>query len=179
MKPADVIGLDLSYSETGLSWAGGTRVVKTLPAHGCDVMRARRIWEEVMPCLEDSVVVWMEDVPPVGHAIHRLGVLQGIVRDRLMSLRVPVVRVAPGSLKKYATGAGNASKTAVVGECIRRLGYQGTNHNESDAIWLREMGLAAHGLPHTKVPKTNADALKAPGLREFLAEVWGGKEETL
>jgi len=46
-----------------------------------------------------------------------------------------------GSIKKAATGRGNASKNDMV-DAVRKLGYDVANHNEADAVAI----LLAHGV---------------------------------
>lgn len=92
---------------------------------------------------------------------HGLGELGGVVRLALWESGIPYVDVAPASLKKYATGAGNAKKDAVLGSAIRRLGYEGDDHNEADALWLRAMAMDHYGAPVVTVPAVNRSALAA------------------
>ena len=49
------------------------------------------------------------------------------------------------TLKKFATGKGNADKSAMIEAARQKLGYQGNSDDEADALWLwqfakREMG---------------------------------------
>lgn len=72
---------------------------------------------------------------------HQLGELGGVLRLWLHEQRIPYVEIPPAVLKGYATGKGNASKDDVFAETIRRLGYQGSDNNEADALVLATMGV--------------------------------------
>ncbi len=48
-----------------------------------------------------------------GYALTQLGELDGVIRTALFEAGVPFVEVAPATLKKYATGRGNATKPRV------------------------------------------------------------------
>ena len=52
--------------------------------------------------------------------------------------------MAPATLKRFATGKGNATKDATLAAAIRRFGFEGDDNNAADAWLLRAMGLAAY-----------------------------------
>jgi len=84
-----------------------------------------------------------------------------IVRSALEIHRpgLPVALVAPGALKRFATGKGSADKTAMVIAARDRLGYQAIDHNEADALWLRQIGMHLLGVPEVDLPKAHLTAL--------------------
>lgn len=92
---------------------------------------------------------------------HALGELGGAVRLELWDRGIPYVDVPPASLKKYATGRGNANKEQVLVAAVRRLDYQGADPNEADALWLREMGCDAYQTRPPRVPAAHQEALHA------------------
>jgi len=89
---------------------------------------------------------------------HELGEAGGVVRLALADADVPWCTVAPTSLKKYATGKGNASKEQVLVEAVRRLGYDGHDNNEADALWLAAMAVDHYGGP-CHVPQSHRAGL--------------------
>lgn len=58
-----------------------------------------------------------------------------------------------------ATGKGGAAKAQVLAEAIRRLDYQGHDHNEADALWLADMGARLHGYNRPALPGAHLKAL--------------------
>lgn len=78
----------------------------------------------------------------------RLGELGGVVRLRLFELDIPFVEIPPPSVKKFATGKGNAGKDQMVA-AAEALDAHVRNDDEADAFHLRRFGLCAHGLEPT------------------------------
>ena len=78
-----------------------------------------------------------------GSAVFDVAELGGIVRWHLHTLGYEYRIVSPSSLKKAATGKGNADKGAMLAAAIRKHGYEGSDHNEADAIHLAHYGEGA------------------------------------
>ena len=74
-----------------------------------------------------------------------------------------VVEVPPGSLKRYATGKGNAAKDAVLAAVVRRYPtVEVTGNDEADALVLAAMGARHLGEPvDDPMPKTHLAAMDA------------------
>lgn len=97
-----------------------------------------------------------------GNAVVSLGELHGVLKVALREAGVPVAVVAPGTLKRYASGRGNAPKELVLVEAVKRLGYDGSDHNVADALFLLHMALDYYGLPGAvQMPKAHRAALEA------------------
>jgi crossover junction endodeoxyribonuclease RuvC len=78
------------------------------------------------------------------------------------------LKVAPGQLKKFATGNGNASKTDVVLAVERRYpDARISGDDEADAVVLAAIGAAAYGEPFGPLTKVQS---------EIVAAVVAGKE---
>jgi crossover junction endodeoxyribonuclease RuvC len=90
---------------------------------------------------------------------HQLGELGGIYRMVCYDRRVPFVEIPPASVKRYATGNGNANKDDVLLAAVRRLGYEGRSKDEADALWILTM--ARHHYDHVDpgVPQTHLTGL--------------------
>jgi Holliday junction resolvasome RuvABC endonuclease subunit len=167
-----VVGLDLSYSATGLaSWDRSARVVKAQPPkYGPLITRCNKLasdlayftnqWRGPLG-LVDLVVI--EDQVHRSPAAAQLGVLHGVVRLRLLDLGVPVLMVPPATLKKYATGKGNASKPDIRMAVFRRFGMDIADDNECDAWVLRSIGRQVLGAPLVKMPAAHVEALAKLG----------------
>lgn len=162
----NVLGLDLSLTSTGAALPDGT--VRTLKsAHsGCERLRHLRdqvlqlTWMPVHAGPVDLVVVegYAMGSKRQSHS-YATGELGGVIRLMLHEARVPFVDVPPASLKKYATGKGNASKDEVLVAAVKRLGYDGACNDEADALWLRAMALDHLGEPAVKVPAAQRAAV--------------------
>ena len=147
----NVVGLDLSLTATGIATNGGTEVLST-KLRGCE--RLADLRDEVVGRCRRCGYIGQADANLVvveGYSFnsrnsqsHALGELGGVVRLALHEAGIPYVDVPPAVLKKYATGRGNAGKAEVLAAAIRRLGYDGHDDNEADALWLRVMGLDAY-----------------------------------
>lgn len=150
----NVVGLDLSTKRIGFAAADGELL--SISGHAGASDPYRRLHElqrdlvrafQLRPPRPDLVVV--EDyalAAPGRIALVRLGEIGGIVRTWLFEQDLPVVFVTPSSVKRFATGNGNAKKEQMIARAIE-LGARGNvNDDEADAFHLRRMGRAAHGL---------------------------------
>jgi len=65
--------------------------------------------------------------------------LQGQIKVVCEDLKIPYRAYSSQEIKKFATGKGNAGKPAVIKAAQNKLGYQGINDNEADALWALEL----------------------------------------
>lgn len=163
MTAPNVVGLDLSITATGIACADGTTLtVATKASDGderlLDIETA--VAEAVAPWLLDCAdLVVIEDLPTHARAAGITGMVHGVVRFSLWQWSMPYVLVPPATLKKYATGKGNADKTAMALALYKRTGLELADDNQVDAAWLRFAGLDALGFPAFELPKVQRDAL--------------------
>lgn len=68
-------------------------------------------------------------------AAHVYGGLLGTLTAWCEENKIPYEGVPVGTIKKYATGKGNASKEMMI-EGVKALGYDPVDDNEADAIAL-------------------------------------------
>lgn len=166
MSSPRVMGLDLSLTETGYALSGN-RVGRIRPGKRRGMERLLWLRAQVMTMVQenDQHIVYIEGYSfssRNSHA-HGLGELGGVIRLSLYERGIPYVDVPPSSLKKYATGKGNARKELVLVEAVKRLEYPGANDNEADALWLRALGMEHQGSPTVEVPKVHRKALEKIG----------------
>lgn len=162
-----IAGLDLSLTSTGIATVDGTCTVGARHVtHPGDQLIARclHVRQQIadVTCAHgwpDLVVI--EDLVVRSQAAATLGVLHGVVRNWLWTAGVTIQLVPPATLKKFATGRGNANKDAVRDAARDRGGLPaGVTSDECDAWWLREIGLHLTGDPDAvEVPKTHLAAL--------------------
>ena len=165
------VGLDLSLTAAG--WAiiydDGLHQTGTF---GDDInddhiaLRLRR-WaghlNHVIPYTREGLHIIVEDLPrSVKHGGPALGMVHAMFWKTLGERSIPydtVTVVPPNTLKMYATGKGTASKSLVLVEAVKRLGYDGHDDNEADALWLADLGARLDGLDRPALPAGHLKAL--------------------
>lgn len=171
-----VVALDASLTAFGLADSARPTEPWVLkpPAALRSWPRIHWLYKAVMQVCEPADLVVRE-----GYAYHSTtnavaaGELGGVIGYGLWARGTPLVTIAPSSLKKIATGVGKGPKAGVLVEAVKRLGYQGSDDNESDALWLLQAALHHYDLPgKVDLPKTHTEKLgnlKWPALEELAA----------
>lgn len=188
-----VVGLDLSLSSTGIALPDGHIITHgySLPKDATVAERVARIThlrERVLTAvmhgpwqphpdgggrqqLTDLVVVeGFSFGSPQGAT--EAGGLGWTLRIALTEARVPFAVVPPSTLKKFATGKGNAGKDDMKLAALQRFGltFTGTGSGDRcDARWLQEMGLHHLGAPTVDLPAVNVSALAKVAWPEAVA----------
>lgn len=152
----NLLAIDPSLSCWGIAIPGA---VTSWKPHSRGVERldgATRHLERLVATHEPALVVLEGYSYASAQKAHQIGEMGGVLRLHLHRLGMPFIEVPPSSLKKWATGRGNAGKEEVLAEAIRRLGYDGHSNDEADALWLLHMAGSAYGLPWAAtVPKSH------------------------
>jgi len=65
--------------------------------------------------------------------------LQGQIKIICEDHKIQYRAYSSQEIKKFATGKGNCGKPAMISAAQQKLGYQGENDNEADALWLLEL----------------------------------------
>lgn len=168
-----ILALDMSLTRTG--WAvGAARVglytTGVIPAPGKEIKGVERIDKILRTVLElaegKDLVVFEGYSFGSNMAYAREGAeLRGVVCWALWRKGKTVMDIPPSNLKKYATGSdkknanGDDKKIEVLKAAWDRLGYRGSDHNESDALWLLAMAKDHYGTMLAPVPAHNRGAL--------------------
>lgn len=158
---ADFCGLDLSLTGTGIACADHVDVLK--PPKGCsgesrlDWIRSEIL--EHLPGTTYTLVVIEGYSYASPHGAHQLGELGGLIRWTLWNRGTPFVEIPPATLKKFATGKGNAPKDGMLSAAVRN-GYDGSDNNGADAWWLRQMGVGAYQIPPVGTPAYRLEAME-------------------
>jgi crossover junction endodeoxyribonuclease RuvC len=163
-----VIGLDLSLASTGVAGnAGGgwvARIRTQASTEPAQLARLRWIRGAVMDYVRHADLVMVEGLAmasTTGRHLTRAG-LWHMVMDRIDAAGIPWSEVSPGTLKRYATGKGNASKDAVLAAVVRRFpAVEVTNADQADALVLAAMGADHLGHPLVPMPAAHRAALDA------------------
>lgn len=156
-----ITGLDLAIGATGICLPNGTAAT-IKPALKEDA-RLTEIRNKIGALLGDNPtdIVVLEDVPATmkGAAGKVIPMLHGAVRAMLLDIGLPYVVVPPSTLKAYATGKGNADKTAMAMAAYKRSTREFADDNQTDAAWLRWAGLDHYGQPEFTLPQAQRDRL--------------------
>jgi len=160
-----VMGLDPSLSATGVADRfGRLHVLKQKPADGD--RRLVMIKNDVVNMAAGSDLIVMEDLPKNAMAAGVTGMVQGVIREALQDRDWPYVTVTPATLKKFATGKGNAKKPDMRQAWLEFSGEDVADDNKVDAAWLRVMGLYLTGQLGQA-----AEHWEAPGLQALKPQV--------
>ncbi|HLM68178.1 MAG TPA: crossover junction endodeoxyribonuclease RuvC [Longimicrobium sp.] len=164
-----IAAFDLSLTQTGYAvvdtnWAVRQALVGVVRTSLTGMARLDHVRKQVMQRVEGADAVVLEGYSYGQRAgtsqAHSTGELGGVIRLSLWRANIPFVDIAPTKLKKYATGSGKGGKHGPLVEAVKRLGYDGSNDNEADALWLLHMGLDAYGLGWAKLPEAHREALQ-------------------
>lgn len=156
-----VIGLDLSLTETGIATTAGQTTIKTSPDTRLED-RLLTIRDSIYRTISDAgsnPLVVIENYVTRSPAASILGMVHGVIRVHLHEHHIPYVLIPPASLKRYATGKGNATKPDIRVAILQRYSQDIRNDNACDAFVLRAMGLDALGTPLAALPQTHRQAL--------------------
>jgi Holliday junction resolvasome RuvABC endonuclease subunit len=155
-----VVALDLSLTATGV--ADTLRAPYTIsPPDG--VRGAARLYvlqSRIRAATTGADLVLLEGYAYGAQGrVFDIGELGGVVRLALYCARIPMAEASPATIKTLATGRGDAPKERVLHAAWKRLGYEGHDHNQADALWLLELALQYHKLSLTELPKDHLRAL--------------------
>lgn len=99
-------------------------------------MRFLRFRDQLIAINPD--VVYYEEV--AAHkgtaAAHIYGGLVATIQTFCEERSIPYAGIPVGTIKKFATGKGNANKEAMIEAARAKYGYEGNNDNEADALHL-------------------------------------------
>lgn len=168
---AHIVGIDLSLTGTGIATVGNSVNVLTLKSKGNAnatlderALRLHNLTLDVVTraVFGDTVVIEQPAYGQTGGSHHDRSGLWWLVVDALIPEVDRLIEVTPQTVKKYATGKGNASKDEVVIAVTRRYPHiPVANNNEADALVLAAIGARLSGNPiEESLPVANLDALE-------------------
>lgn len=103
-----------------------------------------RGWLKNFPCLIPHVIVYEQAHHRGGHATALINKMIGEVEAFAAEVEAEVLPVHSGTLKKFATGKGNAKKPEMI-EAARERGWNPEDDNEADAALLLEYAIKECG----------------------------------
>lgn len=174
ISPFTFIGLDLSLTGTGIAVISPDAVTTyTVGSKGHDgdtyPVRQQRLATMKSRVLQhvpdsESVILAMEgpSFGSTGGSAHERAGFWWLIYSALAERGQQVTVIVPSSLKRYATGAGGASKDTVLAAVVRRyLDVDVRNNNESDALVLAAMLARHHGYPlEASLPKAQLSGME-------------------
>ncbi|AUG28780.1 crossover junction endodeoxyribonuclease RuvC [Microbacterium hominis] len=168
------VGLDLSLTSTGVATIHGDIVTvrrvasKATQGNTSDTAaRLDRVVAEILgsiPLTEHThVAIEGPSYGSVGFGQHVRAGLWWLVRTELARAGVDTIIAAPSTVKKYATGKGNAGKDAVLAAVVKRYSnVDVTGNDEADALVLAAICARRAGAPiEDSLPAVQAEAVAA------------------
>jgi Holliday junction resolvasome RuvABC endonuclease subunit len=166
----NVIGLDLSLTNTGIARHDGTLEKPKYPKGVDGDRRLLHLKTSVKLAATGARLAVLEGYVTRSPAASSLGMVHGVVRVALMGMSVPYTVIPPATLKKFATGSGAATKADMRMEWFKRTGEDQPDEDKVDAAWCRQAGLHLLGDPgRLALPKSHTIALAKVALPTELA----------
>lgn len=157
-----VSGLDLSMTATGATISDhGTASVKTIKTKKPGDLRLTELADHVEFLVAGSELALIEGYLNRSMSAGITGMVHGAVRLRLQRMGLKYATLPPASLKKFATGKGNATKTEMAVAAFRRGDeIEFADDNECDSWWLWVAANEFLGHPVVPLPKLQREALE-------------------
>lgn len=106
---------------------------------GMRYVRARRAFAELLKTFKPEAVGYEEVRRHRGvSAAHVYGGIVAVIVSECEEAGVPYAGQPVGTVKKLATGKGNANKAAMIAAAEERWDVQMADDNEADALWVAE-----------------------------------------
>lgn len=141
------VGIDPSLTGTGLvALSGDKSYSKVIHTKERGLERMKLICDEVEQFLDyhDTEIACIEGFSygSKGKAIYEIGGLGYLLRMILYNKDYEWYEIPPSTLKKFATGKGNAKKHEVAVAVQKRWGFEAPTEDEIDAYVLARMAQA-------------------------------------
>lgn len=133
-----VAAIDPSLASSGLAYADGT--LGRCRTKTDDPGRLRRLYDAAHELAKDADLVVIEDLPTHAMSAGLTGRAQGVVRMAVHDAGAQLLAVPPATLKKFATGKGNAKKPEMRQAWLELTGEDNPRDDEVDAAFLRMLG---------------------------------------
>ncbi len=101
-------------------------------------LRLERFLKEVFVGGVDAVAIEEVRSHKGTDAAHVYGGILAVISRLCEELKIPYAAIPVGTIKRNATGKGNAGKEAVLGAARERWGHLPETDDEADALWCAE-----------------------------------------
>jgi Holliday junction resolvasome RuvABC endonuclease subunit len=159
-----IIGIDPGTAcgwavyDTNLGWTSGVWDLKSRRHEGGGMrfLRLRGYFGELLTIAGDVGAVFYEEVRRhMGtDAAHVYGGIVAVITEECEARvpKTPYMGIPVGTVKKLATGKGNAGKPAMIEAALARWpGFKPADDNEVDARWIAVAGEAELRLTHDRL----------------------------
>lgn len=155
-----VSGLDLSITATGVTHTVEGRpcwhLIRTKEKGD---LRLTELQRRIRDFVLDSDLVLIEGYLNKSMSAGITGMVHGAVRSMLIEEGLRYATLPPSSLKKYATGRGNATKTDMAVAALKRGNVEFRDDNECDSWWLWLAARDHSDRPYIPMPSVNRESL--------------------
>lgn len=129
---ASVTGWAISETEYG-TWDFKTRKDESM---GMKLIRFRAKLNEVHELMDFNLIVYERAAGRFANSIIHEAKLIGIVEEFCEINSIAYRAYSAKEIKLMATGKGAAGKPAIIAAAKDKLGYEGNDDNEADALWM-------------------------------------------
>lgn len=157
-----LLAIDPSLNRTGIAYADGKTETIEPPKSKQGLERLvwlrDRFWKLLDSYNPQAILLEDYSYGSKGSSIVQIAEWGGVLRMLLHGMVIPVTLVPPASLKLWATGKGNADKTAVLSELVHRAGRTWATTDEAEAWGLLSLGYGYLGTPLVAMPSDRKQA---------------------
>ena len=129
---ASVTGWAVSETEYG-TWDFKTRKDESM---GMKLIRFRSKLNEVLQLINFNLIVYERAAGRFKAAIIHEAKMIGLVEEWCEESKIAYRAYSATEIKKFATDKGNAGKPLMIAAAKEKLGYEGNDDNEADALWM-------------------------------------------
>ena len=123
---------------TGISGVWDLSVKKD-ESDGMRLIRFRSKIKEIIEEENPKLIVFERPAGRNTRGIVTSAELQGQIKTLCKDFDIDYRAYSATEIKKFATGKGNAGKPLMIAAAKEKLGYQGEDDNEADALWILEL----------------------------------------
>jgi len=140
IDPATICGWAISTNIYG-TWNLKTHKDETW---GMKLLRMESKLKEIHNIYSMNIIVYERPGGRNTVAIITQSKIIGVIEKFCQERNIEYKGYSSKEIKKYATGNGNANKELMIEYAFKKLGYEGYDNNEADALWL--LMLSKHDL---------------------------------
>jgi Holliday junction resolvasome RuvABC endonuclease subunit len=160
-------GLDLSITATGVCHTEDSPTMDESPRGCWHLIKTKGTRDDRLVVIRNQVreyvagsdLVLIEGYLNASKSAGITGMVHGAVRLMLLEEGIPYATIPPSSLKKYATGRGNADKRDMSVAAYKRAALEFTDDNTCDAWWAWVMASDHTKRPVFDLPAVNRESL--------------------